>query len=253
VRTPSDTPHTAGPSEKDLEGIRRYDTCTVSNAIERFDVRLRNEGFANGSIHCRFRDFAPMLGHAVTARIHTSAPPMTGQCYYDRVDWWRYVTTIPEPRVIVLQDADHPPGIGAFVGEIHAQIALALGCVGCVTNGAVRDLPAIRAIGFHLFSGCLSVSHAYAHIVDFGQPVEIGGLKIHPADLLHGDRHGVQSVPLSIAAQVPKVASELLAEERQLIDLCQSPEFSMDKLASVIQQRSKSTRNHLRKAYESTR
>ena len=108
----------------------------------------------------------------------------------------------PKPRVIVLQDADHEPGLGAFVGEIHATIGLALNCVGCVTNGAVRDLPAVEATGFQLFARHVSVSHAYAHITEFGEPVEIDGLKISSGDLLFGDLHGVLSIPLSIAAQV---------------------------------------------------
>jgi 4-hydroxy-4-methyl-2-oxoglutarate aldolase len=82
-----------------------------------------------------------MLGYAVTGRIRTSSPPISGRCYYDRVDFWEYVTRIPAPRVIVMEDVDHTPGLGALVGEIHATIGLALSCVGYVTNGAVRDLP----------------------------------------------------------------------------------------------------------------
>ena len=89
------------------------------------------------------------------------------------------------------------------MGEIHAAIGIALNCVGCVTNGAVRDLPAVEAMGFQLFASRTSVSHAYAHIVEFGEPVEIDGLKISSGDLLHGDRHGVLTIPLSIATQIP--------------------------------------------------
>ena len=135
---------------------------------------------------------------------------------------------------MVLQDVDHSPGLGAFVGEIHASIGLALKCVGCVTNGAVRDLPAVEALGFHLFAGCVSVSHAYAHITDFGEPVEIGALKIHPGDLLHGDRHGVLTVPLEIAPDVPAEAAKILAEERTLTELCCSPKFSLEELGKRI-------------------
>ena len=162
----------------DLDRIRAQDPCTASNAIERLIVRLRNEGFISGAVRCRFPNFEPMLGYAVTGRIRSSSPPMSGRCYYDRMDFWSYVATIPEPRVIVLQDVDHMPGVGAFVGEIHANIGLALDCIGYITNGAVRDLPAVKELGFHLFSGRVSVSHAYAHLIEFGEPVEIGGLKI---------------------------------------------------------------------------
>ena len=89
---------------------------------------------------------------------------------------------------MVLQDVDHTPGMGAFVGEVHAAIGVALNTVGCITNGAVRNLEGIEALGFGLFAGSVSVSHSYAHIIEFDTPVEIGGLVlIHPGDLLHGD------------------------------------------------------------------
>ena len=116
------------------------------------------------------------------------------------------------------------------MGEVHAAIGRALNCTGCVTNGAVRDLPAVEALGFHLFSGSLVVSHSYAHIIEFGEPVEIGGLKIQSGDLLHGDRHGVLTIPLEIAADVPAEASRILAEERGLTEFCCSPEFSLEEL-----------------------
>ncbi|HLJ16119.1 MAG TPA: RraA family protein [Bryobacteraceae bacterium] len=218
----------------DFEKIRGLDTCTVSNAIECFNVRLRNEGFIHGNIRCMFPHLPPMLGYAVTARIRTSAPPMAGLMYYDRMDWWNYLTTIPAPRIMVLQDADRSPGVGACMGEIHAQIALALDCVGCITNGVVRDLPAVREAGFHLFAAGVVVSHSYAHIADFGEPVEIDGLKISPGDLLHGDLHGIHTVPVSIAPEIPRMASNILARERALIDFCRSSSFSLDKLVHAI-------------------
>jgi regulator of RNase E activity RraA len=182
-----------------------------------------------------------MLGYAVAARIRSSIPPVTSPpitqgCYYGRMDFWRYLVTVPEPCVMVLQDADPLSGFGAFIGEIHAQIALALHCVGCVTSGAVRDLPTVEAPGFHLFSRSVSVSHAYAHIVDFGEPVEIGGLKIHPGELIHADCHGVHTIPHSIAAEIPELAVACEAEERALIELCHSPALTLDKLALMLRQ-----------------
>jgi len=217
-----------------FDKLREFDTCTASNTIERFTVRLRNEGFVHGTARCLFPHFPPMLGYAVPARIRSSSAPMTGHCYYDRMDWWEYFSRIPAPRVMVLQDVDHQPGIGAFVGEIHAEIGAALHCIGCVTNGAVRDLPALEKIGFHLFAGSVAVSHAYSHIVDFGEPVEIGGLQIQPGDLIHGDRHGVHTIPLEIAHKVATGAADLMAEEARLIELCRRPDFSLQKLAARL-------------------
>jgi 4-hydroxy-4-methyl-2-oxoglutarate aldolase len=218
----------------DLEPLRALDTCTVSNAIERLNVRMRNEGFVREGVRCRFPDFPPLVGYAATGRIRTMTAPVTHRCYYDRMDWWSYVASVPEPRVMVLQDVEDSPGVAAWVGEIHAAIGMALGCVGCVTNGAVRDLPAAKAAGFHLFSGSLSVSHSYAHIVEFGGPVELGGLTVSSGDLIHGDRHGVLTIPLSIAAQVPGEARKILCEERALIEFCRSPRFSPEELSERI-------------------
>jgi 4-hydroxy-4-methyl-2-oxoglutarate aldolase len=222
-------------SPVDLEKLKDLDSCTVSNAIERLNVRLRNEGFLSGVARCRFPKLPPMVGYAATARVRTASPPMSHRCYYDRMDWWNYVASLPEPRIMVLQDVDHNAGLGAFVGEIHAAIGLALNCVGCVTNGAVRDLPGVEAMGFQMFANHTSVSHAYAHIEEFAEPIEIGGLKISSGDLLHGDRHGIVSIPLSIANRVSEMATEINTEELALTQFCRSPRFSLRGLAERIQ------------------
>jgi 4-hydroxy-4-methyl-2-oxoglutarate aldolase len=214
----------------DFEKLRSLDTPTVSNSVEHFNVRLRNEGFVHGTARCLFPRLPAMLGYAVTARIRSSAPPMAGRCYYDRMDFWRHVLTVPAPRVLVLRDIDPTPGFGAFVGEVHANIAIALDCHGCVTNGAVRDLPAVESLGFALFAGSAAVSHSYAHIVEFGDAVDIGGLRIKPGDLVHGDVHGVHTIPLSIAAEVPGMAAKITGQEQELIRLCRSSGFSLDAL-----------------------
>jgi 4-hydroxy-4-methyl-2-oxoglutarate aldolase len=223
-------------AKANFEAVQNLDTCTVSNAIERLSVRLRNEGFIGGGVRCRFPSFKPMLGYAVTGRIRSSFPPMAGRCYYDRMDFWRYLATLPAPRVMVLQDVDPRPGFGAFVGEMHATIGLALNCIGCVTNGAVRDLPAVQALGFHLFSGRVAVSHAYAHLIEFGEAVEIGGLKIRPGDLIHGDVHGVQTIPKDAANRIPEEAATILRSEDELKTFCRSPEFSLRGLSERLEQ-----------------
>lgn len=218
----------------ELDRLRALDGCTVSNAIERLRVRLRNEGFVSGAVRCRFKTYPPTVGYAVTGRIRSSSPPMYGRCYYDRIDFWRYIDSIPAPRVIVLQDTDPHPGLGAFVGEIHATIGLALNCIGYVTNGSVRDLPAVKALGFQLFSGSIAVSHSYAHLVEFGEPVEIGGLKISPGDLLHGDQHGVQTIPLQILSEIPGEAEKIVGMEDSLKEFCRSSRFSLDALEQKL-------------------
>ena len=161
-------------AQASFDRLKRLDTCTVANAIERLNVRLRNEGFAHGAARCLFPQMPPTLGYAVTAQVRGEAQPVRGGWYYDRIEWWESFLSVPPPRVIVLEDIDHVPAFGAFIGEVHANIAAALKCVACITNGAVRDLPAIEALGFQLFAGDVSPSHAYAHIADWGKPVEIG-------------------------------------------------------------------------------
>ena len=219
-----------------LETIKQFDTCAISNAIEEFGVRLRNDGYTKAGLRCIFPELPPMLGYAVTSRIKTSNPPPMGHYYYDRTDWWEMMTRLPAPRVAVIQDIDETRGIGASVGEVHASILRALQCVGVVTDGAVRDLPAVRAMCFPMFASHVSVSHAYMHIVDFGGPVEICGLKIHSGDLLYGDCHGVLSIPHQIAGEVAAKASEMLRHERTVIDLCRSPEFAIRKLQSAVRE-----------------
>ncbi len=217
-----------------LGEFRKLSTCVVASAIETFDVRLRNTGFANSSVRSMFPDFSPLVGYAATARILTADPPMEGHSYYARPDWWQYIRTIPEPRVVVIQDTDSHPGLGAFVGEVHANILLALGCAGIVTNGAVRDLPAAHATGFQMFAGNVSVSHGYAHVFDFGGGVELGELKINPGDLIQGDLHGVQTIPREIAARVASVAHDILLKRKALIELCHAKGFTLAKLIEAL-------------------
>ena len=219
-----------------VDTYRRLDTCKVSNAIETFDVRLRNEGFADSTIRAVFGDLPPILGHAATARIRTAVPPPVGQSYHDRTDWWNYILTVPPPRVIVVEDTDDRPGVGAFIGEVHACILRALGCVAYVTNGAVRDLPRVQATGFQFFAPHVSTSHAYAHIVEFGQPVAVGGLAVASTDVVYGDRHGVLTIPQDILERLPAAVDRMSKAERDVIQLCQAPDFSVDRLRALVKE-----------------
>jgi regulator of RNase E activity RraA len=217
-----------------LEILRRLDACTLANAIETFHARLRNEGFTDNSVHCQFPQLPPMLGYAATVKVRGSAPPTAERDYPDRTDWWDYILSLPAPRVVVVQDVATKVGLGSLLGAVHVNILRAFDCAGAVTNGAVRDLPAAEKLGFQLCAGSVSVSHAYVHIVEFGTPVEIGGLKIHSGDLMHGDLHGVQTIPAAIAVKVPLAAAEIIAREQELIALCQSKDFSVEKLRAAI-------------------
>ncbi len=226
-------PITSVLTEEELDALRQFDTCMVANAVETFNVRLRNTGFTDSSIRCIFPDASPTVGYAVTARLRSGEPPIVGRSFHDRTDFWNSVLELPSPRVLVLEDMDDPPGRGAFVGDMHAAILQALGCVAYLTNGAVREVPMVRIMGIQLFAGSLAVSHAYAHIFDIGCVVNVGGIEIHPGDLLHGDRHGVLTVPLEIAGAVADVAAELQQTEQRVIDFCRSSSFSIAKLNEI--------------------
>ena len=217
-----------------LEALHRLDACTLANAIETFRQRLRNEGFVDHTVRCLFPHLQPMLGYAATIKIRGSAPPTADRPFADRTDWWDYILSLPEPRVVVVQDVAARCGLGSLVGAVHMNILRALHCVGVVTNGSVRDIPAAERAAFHFFAGSVAVSHAYVHIVEFGTPVQIGGLAIQSGDLLHGDLHGVQSIPLDLAGQLPSVAEKIAAHEQALIALCRSPEFSLEKLKAAV-------------------
>ncbi len=222
-----------------LDALRRLDTCMVCNAIETFEVRLRNTGFTDARIQCLFDDFPPIVGYAATARLRAVEPPIAGGEYRgcsERTEWWCSILQVPQPRIVVLEDMDKTPGVGAFLGDVHAAILRALGCIGYVTDGAVRELPRVRALGLQLFAGSVGVSHAYAHIFDFGEMVRIGGLEVHPGDLLHGDRHGILAVPQEIASQIPAVAERLQRSEQSIIEFCGSADFSVDGLRKMLKQ-----------------
>jgi 4-hydroxy-4-methyl-2-oxoglutarate aldolase len=217
-----------------LESLRQLDACTLANAIETFHERLRNEGFADRSISCLFPKLPPVIGYAATVSISGSAPPFAEGPYPDRTDWWDYVCSLPVPRIVVVQDVSTETGLGSLIGAVQANILRALGCVGAVTNGSVRDIPTLESSGFQIFAGGICVSHAYVRIIKFGEPVKVGGLKINHGDLVHGDLHGVQTIPPDIAGKIPPVAAEISKRQKMLIELCQAKDFSLAKLRAAM-------------------
>lgn len=221
-------------SAETLAALKHYDVPTVANAIETFDVRPRSAGYMRPEIRCIFPDMEPMAGFAVTARVRAADAPLQGERSAANFDWWDFLLGVPAPRVVVIEDLDEPPGVGAFWGEVQSNIHRALGCTGVVTNGGVRDLPEVRALGFHFFAQHVTVSHAYVRMLDFGGGVQVGGLTVETGDLIHADRHGVQLVPPSIAAEIPAAAARLREREHRIIDYCQSPQFTPQGLKQLV-------------------
>jgi len=214
----------------DLAVLRRYDAPTIANAIETFDVRPWTEGFMSPQIRCIFPEMGVMAGYAVTGKIRAS---QKGAGSYSRHGWWDAIGAVPHPRVIVFEDVDATP-VGAFWGEVQTNIHKALGCIGTVTNGGVRDLTEVRAVGFHYFAASIMLSHAYVRLLEYGQPVRVGGVTVKTGDLVHADRHGVQIVPFEIARELPAACEKIIANERKVIAFCQSDAFSLAGLKKLV-------------------
>jgi len=223
------------PSET-IAAIVQFDTCTIANAIEQFGVRLRNEGYTRPGLRCLTGGFTPIIGYAATCRVRSADPPIGGGVYVESTAWWTGIEKLPTPRIAVIQ-ADDDAG-ASTVGEVHAAILKAFHCAGVITNGGVRELPAVMRMGFPMFARHISLSHAYAHLVDIGHPVEIFGLRIHSGDLIYADCHGAISIPLAIASEIPRAAAHIRERERRIIDVCQSPAFSPERLLQAIRSNS---------------
>ena len=221
------------PSAEEIQALKRYSSPTLANAIELFDLRPRNSGFMSPEIHCILPDLGVMVGFASTATIRAEQPASAGN-QASRYEYWKRVLRVPAPRVAVIQDLDQPAAAGSFWGEVNGNIHRALGCVGTVTNGGVRDLDEVRSLGFHLFASDVVVSHAYIHIVEIGIPVRVGGVVVNPGDLIHADQHGVLIIPQEIVRELPEAVKKVDTKERAIIDLCKSESFSIEKLKELL-------------------
>lgn len=216
---------------EELAALGALNTPTVANAIERFNVRARHVGFTGPEIRCMFPEMPPIVGYAATAKIQAEQPAAGGSP--SRHDYWDAILKIPAPRIAVVQDLDQPRAVGSFWGEVNANIHRALGCLGTITDGGVRDLDEVRPLGFQMLALAPIVSHAYVHLVEWGTPVKIGGLWISPGDLIHADRHGAIVIPHEIAREIPAAAAEVETMERRIINYCKSPEFTPEGLKEL--------------------
>ena len=203
-------------SESQFAFLRSIDTPTVCNLIEIVAPERRGAGYTVSHLHCPFPDLPPMVGFAKTVTIR-ARDKVSGPSYMQkRMDYLDYVAAAPRPSVVVIEDKDDPPGYGAFWGEVQTNVHKALGCLGTITNGSVRDIPAV-AEGFQMLAGSLSPSHAYVHVVDFGAPVTIHGMAVKSGDLVHADRHGAVVVPAGDIDAMQAALDGLAKQEARII------------------------------------
>jgi len=216
----------------DLSVLTRYNTPTVANAIELFELRPRSTGFLMPGLHCLQPSLAPIAGFATTCTVSSQTLDSFGR--RDVFDYWEHVESIPGPRIAVVQDLDPYPGTGCFWGEVNSNVHKALGCIGTVTNGAIRDVEEMRAAGFQALYRHLAVSHSYIHVTDFGKPVVIDGVLVTPGEVLQVDQHGVLIVPLETLPQLEQAIQEIERRERPVIDYARSGQATREGLVDAM-------------------
>jgi len=214
-----------------LDEMRKVDTPTICNALEIVAPERRGTGFTTGSMVAARPELPPMVGFARTAT-YRSAQPSTRpaeEVQTQRAAYYAYVEEGGRPTISILQDLDPEPGFGAFWGEVNSTIHSALGTIGGITNGSIRDLDAL-APGFQLLAGKVGPSHAYGHLVEFGGTVDIFGMEVGDNDLIHADRHGAVVIPRAVAPDIPTAIELILRREKVILDACKAPGFNAEAL-----------------------
>jgi 4-hydroxy-4-methyl-2-oxoglutarate aldolase len=217
-----------------LDELRRIDSPTIANAIEMFRVRPRIEGFAGWDLRCAFPELGSMVGYAVTCTADTTTEVRSE----DRglMPLWAAIEAAPKPVVLVIKDVGPERDRSCHMGEVMATTAKALGAVGCISDGGLRDVAEVRALGgFQYFCPGFVVSHGNPFILDVNVPVTLEGMAVNPGDLVHGDVNGVLVIPESIADRVAAEAERVRAAEREVLDFVRSPGLTVEKLRQFQQ------------------
>ena len=200
-----------------LELLRKYDTPTICNVVELFDLVPRTAGYMDGRIVACYPKLPPMVGFASTATFRSASPPRAGGAYAGLHEQVSAFEQLPGPAVVVFQDLDSPPAAATF-GEVMCTTYKAFGAVGLITSGAGRDLDQVEGLNFPCFTSGTICAHGYCHIPSVNVPVHVGGVTIHPGDLLHGDRNGVTTIPADIASEVAHACADLASAEAVVLD-----------------------------------
>ena len=203
-------------TKQQAEFLQSIDTPTVCNIVEMVAPERRGHGYTVRHLHCPFPELPPIVGFAKTVTAKAKDKVALGSYMEKRLDYLDYIASEPRPSIAVIEDTDNEVGYGAFWGEVQSNIHKALGCLGVVTNGSIRDIPMI-APGFQMLAGSLAPSHAYTHVEDFGIPVTVHGMKVNSGDLIHADQHGAVVVPLEIIDKMKPALDDLNAREAKII------------------------------------
>jgi regulator of RNase E activity RraA len=212
-----------------LDALRRFDTPTICNIVELFDVRPRTAGFMDRRIRACFPELPPMVGFAATVTCRTAIAPRGEGAYTRLPDQVARFGELSGPPVVVFQDLDEPP-LAATFGEIMCTTYQTFGAVGLITNGPGRDLEQVHALDFPVFTEGAVCSHGYIQMLQTHVPVRVGGLAVYPDDLLHGDLNGVTTLPTEIGAAVADAGDEFVAAEKIILDTLHTPGVTVDLL-----------------------
>ncbi len=212
-------------TEEQLQFLQQTDSPTLANAIEPFKVRDRCDGFIGGAVRCLFPELGVMVGIALTVTMTNRPGEIAGREGFWRM--WEALERMPRPSVLVVADASGEPTRCAYCGEVMATLATRLGAVGMVTDGGVRDLDEVRALGFRYFAPFAVVSHGNFSIEEIGSPVVIDGQEIRTGDILHGDANGIVIVPPETLDGLPEVVERIRTRERQMMDYVNGAEFTV--------------------------
>lgn len=222
-------------SAETLANLAKYDTPTVCNVIELFDVRPRHTGYMNHQIKASFAEMPPMVGFALTSAFRSQQPPRGGDVYSSMIKQVEMFADLPGPAVVVFQDVDEPTASATF-GEVMCTTYKAFGSVGLITSGTGRDLDQVRPLGYPVFTNGETCSHGYCHMMSLGAPVSVGGITVYNADLLHGDLNGVTTIPPEIASEIPGACKELAAAEDIVLNYVRGKNISPSGLADARQE-----------------
>ncbi len=219
----------------DLEALRRWDTPTICNALEIVAPARRGRGFTLKPFTAADPVLPPICGVARTGRIRAAAPSgRTREQDRDaRLGWYEYVADADLPTVVVLEDLDETPGVGAFWGEVNTNVHKGLGVLGCVTSGSFRDLDML-APGFQIIGGAVNPSHAHVHVVDFRGDVVVHGMPCSHEDVVHADRHGAVVIPADAVRAIPAAIDLITRREKVVLDMCKRSDFNIAALREAL-------------------
>lgn len=215
--------------------LRKFDTPTICNALEIAAPERRGYGYTVRPLVCARPSLPPMVGFARTATFSSMRPTRRSpkEARAHRLEYYRMFTEGPQPTVAVIQDIDDIPGYGAHWGEVNSAIHKGLGCLGCVTNGSMRDLDML-AEGFQICAGVVGPSHAFGHVEEYGVTVNIHGMLVSPGDLIHADLHGAVAFDVKLVDDVLKAVDLMIRREAKILDAARAPGFDIDKLAQAM-------------------